>query len=511
MATAAELADEIASLAAHLDAATARLLCCIREFDEDGGWERQGAVSCAHWLSWRIGVDLPTAREKVRVARALGALPAIDRALGRGELSYAKVRALTRVATPENEARLLELAHHATGAQLEKICRAYRRVASSLMEEGPLVEDRSVQERLLPGGMVRLELVLHPDEAALVRQAIEKARTTLREQRRNNAHPTLPDQPGAREVPNAPAPPEASESAISSTSATSLARPRVSVDTAAVAGSVTPSAAPGCKKVNQVSEEAPVVSLADAAVHLAERYLSEPPGEGAASTRTGNGGDRYQVFVHLDQDMIGDDGDWVATLDDGTRLPAETLRRIACDCGLVATRTDDDGSVLDVGRRTRSIPPAIRRALWLRDRGCRFPGCGHTRFLHGHHVQHWMTGGETKLSNLVLLCTRHHRLLHEGKCSIEHVGDAEVVFHMADGKCLPGVPAALQVENAVEELRIWAAEHGVEIGPETNFPWWDGSVPDYDWIIGSLFSGVSDGATGKSLPARLPASPASTG
>src|SRR5687767_7122852 len=112
MATVEELAEEIASLAAHLDAATGRLLCCIRGFDREGGWAEQGAASCAHWLSWRIGVDLPTAREKVRVARALGALPAIDEALGRGELSYAKVRALTRVATADNEQRLLELARH---------------------------------------------------------------------------------------------------------------------------------------------------------------------------------------------------------------------------------------------------------------------------------------------------------------------------------------------------------------------------------------------------------------
>ena len=146
-----------------------------------GGWEKQGAVSCAHWLSWRIGIDLPTAREKVRVARALGSLRAMDEALGRGELSYAKVRALTRVATPENELRLLELARHATGAQLERICRGYRQVAASLADEGPLAEERSLRERLLPGGMVRLELVVHPDEAALIRQAIEKARASLRE------------------------------------------------------------------------------------------------------------------------------------------------------------------------------------------------------------------------------------------------------------------------------------------------------------------------------------------
>ena len=123
------LADEIARTAARLDAATHRLLACIRAFDESGEWARQGALSCAHWLTWRIGLDPGTAREKVRVARALGALPRIDDALRRGQLSYAKVRALTRVATPENEERLLEMALASTGAQLERLCRKVRRVA----------------------------------------------------------------------------------------------------------------------------------------------------------------------------------------------------------------------------------------------------------------------------------------------------------------------------------------------------------------------------------------------
>src|ERR1700682_1866355 len=100
------LGDEIAELSAHLDAATARLLALIREFDARGGWN-SGFRSCAAWLSWRVGLDLGAARERVRVARALGTLPLLAQALARGELSYAKVRALTRVATPETEARLL--------------------------------------------------------------------------------------------------------------------------------------------------------------------------------------------------------------------------------------------------------------------------------------------------------------------------------------------------------------------------------------------------------------------
>ena len=121
------LGDEIAELSAHLEAATARLLHLIRDFDTRGGWNT-GFRSCAAWLSWRVGLDLGAAREKVRVARALGTLPQLATALGRGELSYAKVRALTRVATPETEARLLAVAQAGTAAHVERIVRGWRRV-----------------------------------------------------------------------------------------------------------------------------------------------------------------------------------------------------------------------------------------------------------------------------------------------------------------------------------------------------------------------------------------------
>src|SRR5262245_37241939 len=119
------LGDEIAELSAHLDAATARLLDLIREFDARGGWNT-GFRSCAHWLSWRAGLDLGAASERVRVARALATLPLFAQALARGELSYAKVRALTRVATPDTEARLLGVGRAGTAAHVERIVRGWR-------------------------------------------------------------------------------------------------------------------------------------------------------------------------------------------------------------------------------------------------------------------------------------------------------------------------------------------------------------------------------------------------
>ena len=416
MFTVEELGEEIATLSVHLDAARHRLLQCIRQFDESRAWYAQGAVSCAHWLSWRIGLDLGTAREKVRVANALGQLPKIDEALRVGKLSYAKVRALTSVATAANEVKLLDLALAATGAQLERICRGYR---GAMNQDRPCVpEDRSVRKRLLPGGMVKLEIVLSADEADLVMRAVDCA----------------------REI-----------SAGTSTADTD-------------------------------SDESPAwPSRPDGVVALAESYLAGNRGDGA-------GADRYQVMVHVDQDPLAPDGVLAATLEDGTAVSAETFRRIACDCGLVATAGDDPTS-MTVGRRTRAIPPAIRRALQLRDHGCRFSGCTHTRFLHGHHVRHWLYGGETSLANLLFLCPFHHRLIHEGGWTIDRDGDGNWLFVAPTGASLVNPQSQAWEGNIRAWLEEWADKHSLDIGPETNEPMWDGTPVDYDLTVGLLAGG----------------------
>jgi hypothetical protein len=418
-----ELGQEIASLSAHLDAATHRLLECIRRFDETGGWHEQGATSCANWLAWRVGLDPATAREKVRVARALGGLPAIDEALRSARLSYAKVRALTRVATPQNESRLLGMALIATGAQLERLCRGYRSVSAG--EAAPALEERSVHRRLLPGGMVRLELVLEPDEADLVMRAIQRAREVHAEQAEPPSEPTM----------------EAAEATA------------------------------------DVSTETCWPSPADGAVRLAESFLAGNP-------VSGTGGERFHVLVHLDQEPLGPDGQLAGTLEDGTRVSAETLRRVACDCGLTAA--GGNGENLSIGRRTRSIPPAIRRALMLRDRGCAFPGCTHTSFLHGHHVEHWLHGGETRLGNLVMLCTVHHHLVHEGGWTVTAGADGVFLFHPPAGEPLAHNPPTARVDDIPAWLREWADERNLDLGPEANAPLWDGTVPNYDLAVSGL-------------------------
>lgn len=165
-----ELTDRIADTAAHIDAATGALLRDIRVLDESGAWDTMGAQTCAHYLSYRIGMGLGTAREKVRVANALGTLPLVDAALAQGRLSYSKVRAITRVATPENEETLLDLAMASTAAQLEKICRHYRQTAP---REPGADERRWVTHRTTDDGMVRISMQLRAEEAVTFLKAID--------------------------------------------------------------------------------------------------------------------------------------------------------------------------------------------------------------------------------------------------------------------------------------------------------------------------------------------------
>ena len=224
------LGEEITELAAHIHAATCQLLEMIRIFDEEQGWGGFGVNSCALWLNWKCGMNTGAAREKVRVAHALAELPLITSAFREGRVSYSKVRAMTRVATRDNEDFLLSIARHGTANHVERLVSLYRRTKRN--------------------------------------EALERV--------------------------------------------------------------------------------------------------------------------------------------------------AETSRRMACDASVVHWHETQDGEPLSVGRKTRSIPLAIRRALQRRDGGCRFPGCTCSRFVDAHHITHWADGGETGMDNLVLLCRRHHRMVHEG-------------------------------------------------------------------------------------------------
>src|SRR5256886_10013129 len=172
---------------------------------------------------------------------------------------------------------------------------------------------------------------------------------------------------------------------------------------------------------------------ADALALIAETALHHGIDPGAP-------GERYQVVVHVDASVLADaDAPGQSVLDDGAHVSAETSQRLACDASRVVMRHDPDGRILEVGARTRTIPPALRCALHHRDHGCRFPGCA-LRFGQGHHIRHWAHGGPTTLSNLALLCRRHHRAVHEEGYQVDRQPDGDLRHCRPDRRPLTEVP-----------------------------------------------------------------------
>ncbi len=421
------LGERIAAMAARLHAATYQLLVLLAEFDAREGWNN-GFLSCAHWLHWRTGIDLGAAREKVRVARALPVLPLVSDRMRRGQLSYAKVRALTRVATPDNEPALVDLALAGTAAHVERFVRAWKRVDDA--QAARQTEKRHLNRQLSTwvddDGMVVIRGRLTPEIGAVVQRALEAGADRLFREGR---------------------------------------------------------AASTC---NAMAEEVtPAQRRADALGLLAETALS-------ADLDAGTGGDRYQVVVHVDAATAlgrspeggGPDGhtsfDGTLELDHGpTYVSAETSRRLGCDASVVRIDHDAGGGVLDVGRRTRTIPPSIRRALAARDTGCRFPGCT-SRRCDAHHIDHWADGGPTRVDNLLLLCRRHHRAVHEGGFGVFRQASGQWLFHRPDGQVIPAVPDS---EALVGQ---WPDDATPDVA---SIPVWDGAPFDVAWAVDVLYDG----------------------
>jgi hypothetical protein len=416
------LGDEIAELSAHIQAATFRLLTLIREFDERSGWNC-GFRSCADWLSWRVGLEKGAAREKVRVARALGELPKISEAMRRGELSYSKVRALTRVATPENEEELLIFAQAGTAGHVEKLVRAWRRVDryEEIEEAEKRHQHRYARVYTDEDGMVVIRARLEPEVGAVVMRALEAAADMLYKETEEGKEP----------------------------------------------------------QEKEISGEQ---RRADALGLVAEGAL-------AGGLDNGTRGDRYQVVVHVDAEALEDPNQpGQSVLEDGIRVSAETSRRLACDAAKVVMTHDADGSVLDVGRKTRTIPPALRRALVHRDRSCRFPGCG-LKFCDAHHIEHWAEGGKTRLDNLLLLCRYHHRLVHEGGIRVKLLPNGEPQFSRSDGRTIAVAPVPrVLAEDPIAVFERRHREEGLEIHGETGLPTWDGGSWDLNWALHALRS-----------------------
>lgn len=171
---------------------------------------------------------------------------------------------------------------------------------------------------------------------------------------------------------------------------------------------------------------------------------------------------------------------------EANNVSAETSQRLTCDDSRVEMRHDADGVIVEVGARTRTIPTALRRALVYRDHGCRFPGCD-LPFGQAHHIKHWAQGGPTTLWNLVLLCRRHHRSVHEEGFRVERRENGELQFRSPHGHVLPQVPPTPKTPaDAAAEVRARNTAAGVSVHPDTATPGWDGRPLNVGWAIDVL-------------------------
>ena len=355
-----ELDQNILTLCTRINSATYELLVMIRDFDERAGWLQWGLDNCAEWLAWRCDLSMTTAREKVRVAHALKFLPSISQAFSTGELSYSKVKAMTRVADRDNEQQLLEFALRHTAVTVAERCRELRCGSESSIGIAERAwANRSLRiRRDIERNMMTITVELPLDTGELLEKALDKARND-----------------DALEIPDL-------------------------VDTSWS------------------------VRQADAFVNVLHGFLS---GEMGANN------DNHLVTIHVDASALAGGNGRAA-------VPLEAVKRHCCDGHAVVITETSDGEPLGIGRRSRLIPKSVERAVRARDNnGCEFPGCNNRRFLDCHHIEHWANGGETGVDNLMLLCTKHHTLVHEGGFRIQKDFLDRWTFFRPDGIAVPEV------------------------------------------------------------------------
>ncbi len=371
-----DLDKAIVGLSTRINAETYELLVLIRQFDERAGWLRWGLANCAEWLHWRCDFGMNAAREKVRVAHALKSLPVTSAAFSSGQLSYSKVRAMTRVVAAHSEMEFVDFALQTTTARVEERCRELRcgqtdstDVANRAHTNRSLRISRNAEQ-----GTMTFTAELPIEVGELVEKALDKAR----------------------------------DDSLSSA---------------------------------EFADESWTARQADALVKVATAFLHEQ------RNAVANSSDDYLVTVHVDQTAL--------TKGNGrSGLPVESVKRLCCDGNAVVLVEGDHGEPLSIGRKTRMVPTAIKRALKARDKGCSFPGCRHTRFVDAHHIRHWSAGGETSLENLMLLCSQHHKLVHEGGFTIERDFEHRWYFKRPDGRAVPecGYRLADMVDDDIGEI-----------------------------------------------------------
>ena len=360
------LSEKVAGLAGRISAATCEWLGYVAEADRRGVWS--GFASCAAWLSWRCGLGLGTAADQIRVARALVDLPVIRSHFASGSLSYSQVRALIRGAGLVPEDELVDLARHATGAQLERLVRALRRVASDEDEQAAQARQRA-QWHVDDDGSLVISARLSGEWAAAWLAALEQAETQARAQTGG----------------------QVTQAAVMAT----------------VAGRAISAPA-------DVDAPAPTVAIiADlealtAATELIEQGAANPADVSVESTAG--------VSAESPSNETGPSIHWETT---GAPASIITLAAVLHHAQIDLIARLNDGTLVDLGRSRRRPSARLARTV-LRRHGdrCAHPHCRAKAYLHLHHVQPWSKDGATSAANLIPLCGRHHRALHRGEFHI---------------------------------------------------------------------------------------------
>ena len=417
------------------------------------------------------------------MAAALADLNHVAAAMARGQLSYSKVRALTRVATPATEARLLAVALGATAAHVERLVRGWRRADRDAQPDAEqvLLARRALSMQVDEDGMVVVRGRLPAEVGAVLLRAVEAALEQVPASADDGESTIAQRRADALGL--------VAESALAGGLDPGNSADRFQVTVHVQADTLTAREAAGeARRVSAGASPAPPELHAAAANGAAARSprRDEFAGYGGGATDPSTPGPATVAAAHVSAEIAPDtDTDLDAGLAvieqvGGLHLGRETARRVGCDAGVVVLSHGVDGDVLDVGRRTRTVPSALRRALLSRDRGqCQFPGC-ESRRCDAHHVEHWADGGATRLQNLVLACRFHHRALHEGGFRVVP-GDVDGQFRFLrpDGEPLPAeppVPSWAGAPLAPIDARLAAA--GISIGPDTATPEWYGESLD---------------------------------
>ena len=488
-ARSAELEPQIIKLAGEINAADYRFLKLLAEFDDNHGWWGDGIKSFAHWLNYMIGLNEVVAREKVRVARALNDLPLIDEAFRLGKLSYSKVRAITRIGTPNNQDFLLMIAEYGTASHIEHLARKYRlcqRLDAEVDPDELWKKDRAFYYRIEEDGMYLFEGRFPAEEGAVIIKAIDMMRKAIRRERSDDPL----DQP---------------QSESHDQQNQSQAQPHYQLDQSQAAAQDLPHCPHSTDNENasqNVSAETFVKDIdppdilddqASALTQLAEHYL-ETADKSSPQTSLS---EKYQVLLHINTNEAHVDhrinqGD-ICHVENNRFLSREVARQLACDTHMRVVLEDDDGKVLNIGRKSRTIPRAIAHALNIRDGGCRYPGCTQHFWTDAHHVRHWAAGGETKLENLITLCRFHHSQLHKDVYEIE-VKDQDFVFINQDKEEIPrSIHPQFPVAEADDRVQSMLKDQAhIGIDDTTAETKWGGEEMDIQMALHVAFEAERD-------------------